>query len=579
MLRRTLASPRIASLPTVAVGLGILFASRSARWAPEGLFPRPEEMLGWCLLGALAALHRPLGGRTLGLGALVLVPACERLGAVPAAIVAAVAVLSAGAVRHLARRRITGAARRADGVGLDAEHAVWLAGATLAAGTLVSFRPETAGDVSGLAARALLPAALYVLVAASLGLAAWRLERPERAAPATVASGLVPLGLDAAGWWAGALVSDAAAVLGWHRAWPLAVVLALLAAEAARNAILRGASDHRVDDLERIQKGQTRILTETSGMGAIAEQILVECCNVMPVGWFQLEVASADERSEGGSWAAGPDGLLSPGVPRPEQRPGMLPGVHRRTGWHILEHPLVVRQETLAVLRLWCDPRRIESGAEELLASLVPHMASSVHRARLDREARLDPLTGVPVRRILDSSLQAAYRRCCEEGRAMAVIMCDIDFFKRVNDTHGHAAGDEALILVAQTLEEQRREHDLCCRYGGEEFTVLLEDTAGEAALQLAERLRQAIEALRLVYEGRPIPLTLSAGVAAFPDLHIKTASELLLLADEALYEAKERGRNRCLLNQGRGVYRAASGTTLLPEEPPERKPPPRIFG
>ena len=117
----------------------------------------------------------------------------------------------------------------------------------------------------------------------------------------------------------------------------------------------------------------------------------------------------------------------------------------------------------------------------------------------------------------------------------MAVIMCDIDFFKKVNDTHGHAAGDEALKLVASTLDSERRERDLCCRYGGEEFTVLLEATDGDAALRLAERLRQAVQALRFEFEGRSIPLTLSLGVAAFPELHIKTASELLLLADEAL--------------------------------------------
>ena len=145
----------------------------------------------------------------------------------------------------------------------------------------------------------------------------------------------------------------------------------------------------------------------------------------------------------------------------------MLPGVHRRAAWRILEDPLVVEGETLAVVRLWCDPRRLESGAEELFSTLLPQMASSIHRARLDREARLDPLTGVPVRRLLDSGLQRAYRRCCEEGRSLAVTMCDIDHFKRVNDTYGHAAGDEALILVARALEEERRESDLLARYGG----------------------------------------------------------------------------------------------------------------
>ena len=133
---------------------------------------------------------------------------------------------------------------------------------------------------------------------------------------------------------------------------------------------------------------------------------------------------------------------------------------------------------------------RSSRGQKTSSRTLVPQMASAVHRARLDREARLDPLTGVPVRRILDSSLHRAFRRSCDEGTSMAVIMCDVDHFKQVNDTYGHAAGDEALKLVARTLDTERRETDLCCRYGGEEFTVLLENTSGEAALQLAERLR-----------------------------------------------------------------------------------------
>lgn len=256
----------------------------------------------------------------------------------------------------------------------------------------------------------------------------------------------------------------------------------------------------------------------------------------------------------------------------------MLPGVHRRAAWRLIEARLAVDGEVLAQVRLWCDPRQIEPGAEELFATLVPQMASSVHRARLDREARLDPLTGVPVRRILDSALQKAYRQSCDEGRSLAVIMCDVDHFKLVNDTHGHAAGDEALILVARALDAERRENDLCCRYGGEEFTLLLESTSGEAALRLAERLRLAIREIDLVFEGREIPLSVSAGVAAFPELHIKTAGELVLLADEALYEAKQRGRDRCLLNLGRGAFRSISGIDLGDPAPPAREPP-RIFG
>ncbi len=538
--------------------------------------PRAAEPLLFILVAALAAAHRPLGGAGLGLGALALAPATDRLGAAVAALVAGTACLLANALRRASTRRPV---------------REWNPGRELVAAALVAAAAfaGTALWASGIlreaafAWRALAPAAAQALAFAVLVAAGGRvrLGRWRGLWPAATASGFAALGLDAAGWVLGALISGAASDLGWRRAAPILLALALLAAEAGRNALARGASDHRVGDYERLHQAHERILGETSGMGAVAQQIRVECSNILPVQWFQLEleVTEEGERSRGPrSWSAGPDGVLTEGRPRPEPRPRTLPGVHRRVDWRILEEPLVVEGETEAVVRLWCDPRRIEPGAEELFATLRPQMASAVHRARLDREARLDPLTDVPVRRLLDSALQRAFRRSCQEGRPLAVIMCDVDHFKQVNDTHGHAAGDQALIRVARALDAERREHDLLARYGGEEFTLLLESTSGAAALRLAERLRESVAAIALEHEGRTIPLTLSAGVAAFPDLHIKTASELLVLADEALYEAKRRGRDRSLLNLGRGVFRAAGGETVGERVEPARAPP-RLFG
>jgi diguanylate cyclase (GGDEF)-like protein len=123
-----------------------------------------------------------------------------------------------------------------------------------------------------------------------------------------------------------------------------------------------------------------------------------------------------------------------------------------------------------------------------------------------------------------------------------------------------------------------RRAEDLCCRYGGEEFVLLMDGTNGEAGLAVAERLRQAIEALDFQVEGQRVPLTLSAGVASFPDLYIKTGAELILFADEALYEAKRRGRNRCLLDAGQGRYMDVEGNILTTEEAAPAAEAPRIF-
>ena len=175
-------------------------------------------------------------------------------------------------------------------------------------------------------------------------------------------------------------------------------------------------------------------------------------------------------------------------------------------------------------------------------------MAASIERAILDREAKSDALTGVAVRRVLEARLQAAFSSASEEGSALAVVMLDVDHFKRINDNHGHDAGDRALQAVARALDGRRRAEDLLCRYGGEEFTLLLVGTTGAGALRVAEEMRQAVAALVLEEAGARVPLTMSAGVAAFPELHVKAASELLLLADAALYRAKEAGRNRVAL-------------------------------
>ena len=555
----------LAVLPAALVVLALLLSLGSPKLAPGGLFPAPWALLGWVAVGAVAALHRPFERRpqalqessrgTLGLGALVLGPLIATQGATPAALAAGLTLIGADLLRHLLYRQAGLAELASPRILAVLERAVLAIGATLAAGYLAGRLPVV--DVrQGQALAVLLPALLYGALFWLVG-ATIDTVREEKGAFVGL---LPPVLLDVAGLATGLLLAGIASAVGWPVILPQLLLVVALSAEAARLALLRVRSESQVGHLERLHEAHERILGETSGMGSIAQQILVECRNVLPVQWFQFEYPGEEGHTQ--SWAAGPDGLLVEGRPRPPARPNMLPGIHRRAEWAVVEAELRAAGEgdegdVLAVIRLWFDPRRVDPAAERLFATLLPQMASSVHRARLDREAKLDPLTGVPVRRLLDARMQSVFRRACEEGKPMAVIMCDIDFFKKVNDTWGHAAGDEALKLVAKTLDHQRRDSDLCCRYGGEEFTVLLENTDGEAALRLAERLRRAIAALQFVFGQNKIPLTLSLGVASFPELHIKTASELLLLADEALYEAKKRGRNQALLNIGRSAFRA----------------------
>jgi len=307
----------------------------------------------------------------------------------------------------------------------------------------------------------------------------------------------------------------------------------------------------------------------------VAARVLQECRQVVPLSWFHLEITAPG--SAGGSWHAGPDGQLREGWPRVPAHPPPLPGVHRRAPWQLLERRLLSGGLELARLTLWCDPRRLRPEMLPLFDQLLPQLAGLVHRAVLDTQAHEDPLTGVALRRVLDVRLRAALESSRESGRPIAVALLDLDFFKRVNDRYGHAAGDRALVAVAEVLRRHAREGDLCARYGGEEFTLLFDGLGGEAALAIVERLRAEVEALAVDHEGERLPLSVSAGIAAYPEVPSRTAEELLQVADAALYEAKRLGRNCCLLHTGRGRYRDGKGRAVETGEPASPQAP-QIF-
>jgi diguanylate cyclase (GGDEF)-like protein len=171
-----------------------------------------------------------------------------------------------------------------------------------------------------------------------------------------------------------------------------------------------------------------------------------------------------------------------------------------------------------------------------------------------DRERRLaelcqtDYLTGVDNRRSFMESAETEFMRAQRYGKSLAVILVDVDHFKRVNDSHGHAIGDEVLKIVAKTLAGQMRRHDVAARYGGEEFALLLAETSQEEAQIVAERCRGLVESLALVRPGdvgEPVRVTVSLGIAALPHPGVDRIERLIDVADAALYRAKSEGRNR----------------------------------
>ena len=165
-----------------------------------------------------------------------------------------------------------------------------------------------------------------------------------------------------------------------------------------------------------------------------------------------------------------------------------------------------------------------------------------------DRAVR-DALTGVHNRGYLEESLAREEARARRSGTPLGVVMIDIDHFKRFNDTYGHAAGDAVLRTVGQYVMSLTRGEDIFCRYGGEEFVLIMIDTTARAAWERAESLRSGVQALAIEHDGQAIgPITLSIGVAMIPD-NARDGQSALKAADEALYRAKQGGRNRVVVS------------------------------
>jgi diguanylate cyclase (GGDEF)-like protein/PAS domain S-box-containing protein len=166
---------------------------------------------------------------------------------------------------------------------------------------------------------------------------------------------------------------------------------------------------------------------------------------------------------------------------------------------------------------------------------------------QLREQALRDPLTGLYNRRYLDESIKRELARAARNNQPVAIIMCDIDHFKLVNDTHGHLAGDEVLRVFAELLKKHARGSDIVCRFGGEEFVMFLPDMPPAVAYQRAEQLRTELAAKRITLGAAVIQVTASFGVAAFPK-NGKTMDSLVSAVDAAMYQAKEAGRDRVVV-------------------------------
>lgn len=161
----------------------------------------------------------------------------------------------------------------------------------------------------------------------------------------------------------------------------------------------------------------------------------------------------------------------------------------------------------------------------------------------LQEQALRDPLTHLYNRRYMEDALKKELARAIRDGYQISITLLDMDNLKTVNDTYGHAIGDKALVLLSDQLKELTRIDDIVCRYGGDEFLVILHNTPLESAFKRVEQWRKVMEEIRIQSEDQELQITFTAGIATYP-LHGQTLEEVIKTADDALYLAKSKGRN-----------------------------------
>ncbi|MDT8311771.1 MAG: DUF484 family protein [Methylophaga sp.] len=233
-----------------------------------------------------------------------------------------------------------------------------------------------------------------------------------------------------------------------------------------------------------------------------------------------------------------------------QKHAGLFPNINDLGSVALL--PLIRQQQLIGCLNLGSrNSSRFQSGiGTQFLQHMAAVVAACIENARLHEEIKLvglrDPLTGVNNRRFFDQRIEEEVSRAKRQKTPLSCLFIDLDHFKRVNDQHGHQAGDVILKQVASLINDSLRSTDVLSRYGGEEFVILLTDTTASAAADIAGRMREQIAAMQFsVSHGRKVQVTLSIGLATLDSASpSQTSKQLLQAADQAVYAAKVSGRN-----------------------------------
>jgi len=318
----------------------------------------------------------------------------------------------------------------------------------------------------------------------------------------------------------------------------------------------RGALDDRLTELATLHAVGREMLTSVDP-DRIAGIIERECRKILAVDRFVLELAEHGPPRTGPEHEPAAETHASPRQSElsrtvlAEKRPlliddpdtealGLEPGIRS-----VMVVPLIVQERSIGVIGVQARAARAYDEHQlSVLTTIAQQAAVALEAARHYHRATVDSLTGFHLRDYFFKRLGEEHTRATRYGGRFALLMIDLDGFKELNDLHGHLAGDRYLGRIGEVVRSHLREADLVCRYGGDEFCLMLPETDLEGAGVIAERIRAAVSSTAVGFESATLRTTVSIGISAYPQHDTGTARDLLRDADVALYRAKRNGRD-----------------------------------
>lgn len=563
---------------TIALGVlgwGVVLALPALGVLPEPTRTDPlwTALFVIVILAARALAFRLVEGSVLSLDSAYYVAAALCVGSVGAGRLVAIALTIDASVRlYLARRH-----GRVDADGWWAELGyvlyfggmsgalVVVCGYVLGADEVIAQRPdaiEVAWRVVSIAT--LLLASHYALQGVRLRLLgrSWGTYVHDLAVPGVLAeASLMPIGVVLV------LLYDPDQPLGFLL---LSLTYLLINLVFSRLSRTQHQLEERVHDLE-ILTATARKLSASLQLEELVDAVARETCNAIP----EAEAVALVHRRAGGD-----SGLVIDGFDRSADRFFRQPMAEGQgaAGW-VMANQIPRRIDDLATsdvviggegtegIRSWlgvplmmyggCEgviavqstrPAMFRDDHQRLLESLGLQIAAALQNAHLYELAMVDGLTGLFMRRYFDARIEEEIERSKRYGTPFAVVMMDVDDFKKLNDEHGHLMGDRVLRAIANTVKSQLRGVDTAARYGGEEIALILPRSDMVAAYNVGERIRAAVAELRVTTDTEPpgvLSVTVSLGIAAYPETKAADGEDLIRRADRALYRAKKTGKNR----------------------------------